>query len=242
MLIIGATSSIAHATARRFAADSARFFLVGRDAGKLGAVADDLRVCGAADALTFALDVNDFSRHAAMLDAATAALGTIDIVLIAHGSLSDQEACNASVERTLAEWTTNCTSVIALLTLLAPVFERQRKGTIAVLSSVAGDRGRKSLYVYGAAKGALNLFLEGLRGRLAPARVAVLTIKPGIVDTPMTTHLPKNFLFASPQRVAEDIQQAIVRGKDVIYTPWYWRYIMLIIRAIPDPIFKRLSL
>ncbi len=242
ILIIGATSAIAHAAARHFAAEGARFFLVGRSAGKLDAVRDDLRVCGAEEADTYTLDLTDIAGHAAMLDAATAALGTLDMVLIAHGSLGDQAACEASVATTMDEWMTNCTSVIALLTLLANQFERQRHGTIAVMSSVAGDRGRKSLYVYGAAKAALDTFLEGLRGRLAAAGVAVVAIKPGLVDTPMTAHLPKNFLFASPERVARDVHRAMVRGTAVVYTPWFWRYVMLLVRAIPDPIFRKLPI
>ena len=242
ILIIGATSAIAHAAARHFAAEGARFFLVGRSTGKLDAVRDELRVCGAEEADAYTLDLTDIAGHAAMLDAATAALGTLDMVLIAHGSLGDQAACEASVATTMDEWMTNCTSVIALLTLLANQFERQRHGTIAVMSSVAGDRGRKSLYVYGAAKAALDTFLEGLRGRLAAAGVAVVAIKPGLVDTPMTAHLPKNFLFASPERVARDVHRAMVRGTAVVYTPWFWRYVMLLVRAIPDPIFRKLPI
>ena len=242
ILIIGATSAIAHATARLFAAEGARFFLVGRSATKLDAVRDDLRVCGASGADTYVLDLTDVGAHAAMLDAANAALGTLDMALIAYGSLSDQAACEASVAKTMAEWATNCTSVIALLTPLANTMERQRRGTITVMSSVAGDRGRKSLYVYGAAKAALNTFLAGLRGRLSVAGVAVVTIKPGFVDTPMTAHLPKNFLFVPPERVARDVHRAMTRGASVVYTPGFWRYVMLLLRAIPDPIFRKLPI
>lgn len=242
ILIIGATSAIAHATARLFAAEGARFFLVGRSTSKLDAVRDDLRVCGATAADTYALDLTDIAAHAAMLDAATAALGTLDMVLIAHGSLSDQAASEASVARTMEEWATNCTSVIALLTPLANLMEKQQRGTIAVMSSVAGDRGRKSLYVYGAAKAALNTFLAGLRGRLSAAGVAVVTIKPGFVDTPMTAHLPKNFLFVPPERIARDVHRAMTHGGAVVYSPGFWRYIMLLLRAIPDPIFRKLPI
>lgn len=242
ILIIGATSAIAHATARLFAAEGARFFLVGRSTSQLDAMRDDLRVCGAPDAETYALNLTDIAGHAAMLDAATTALGTLDMVLIAYGSLSDQAACEASVAKTMDEWTTNCTSVIALLTLLANQLERHGRGTLAVLSSVAGDRGRKSIYVYGAAKAALDLFLQGLRLRLRAASVSVVTIKPGLVDTPMTAHLPKNFLYAPPERVARDIHRAMTRGAAVVYTPWFWRYIMLLVRAIPDPLFRKLPI
>lgn len=242
VLIIGATSAIAQATARRFAADGARLFLVGRSKGKLKAVRDDLRVCGAAEVQTYALDLTEIDKHAAMIDAAKEALGTLDAALIAHGSLGDQAASESLVSEALREWETNCTSVIALLTLLANEFERQRHGTIAVLSSVAGDRGRRSNYVYGAAKAALNVYLDGLRGRLSKAGVAVVTIKPGLVDTPMTAGVRKNFLFASPERVARDIHRATVRGTPVVYTPAFWRYVMLLLRAIPEPIFRKLPI
>lgn len=242
ILIIGATSVIAQATARRFAAEGARFFLVGRDAGKLAAVADDLRVRGAAETETYVLDMNDLEKHAAMIEAATAALGTLDAALIAHGTLGDQKANETLVVETLREWSTNATSVIALLTLLANTFERQRHGTIAVISSVAGDRGRRSNYIYGAAKAALSVFLEGLRYRLHAAGVAVVTIKPGLVDTPMTATIPKNLLFASPERVGRDIHRAMTRGTAVVYTPWFWRYVMLLIRLIPEPIFRKLPI
>ena len=242
ILIIGATSAIAQTTARRFADDGARFFLVGRDAGKLAAVADDLRVRGATGAETYVLDMNDLEKHAAMIEAATTALGTLDAALIAHGTLGNQKADEMLVVETLREWSTNATSIIALLTLLANQFERQRHGTIAVISSVAGDRGRRSNYIYGASKAALNVFLEGLRYRLHAAGIAVVTIKPGFVDTPMTAEVPKNFLFASPERVGQDIHRAITRGTAVIYTPWFWRYVMLLIRLIPEPIFRRLPI
>ena len=242
VLIIGATSAIAHATARQFASDGARFFLIGRSAERLSAVCDDLRALGASDTHTYPLDLTDLHAHAAMIDAAVATLGTLDMILIAHGSLSDQAACEASVERTMAEWATNATSVVSLLTLLANQLARQRSGTIAVLSSVAGNRGRKSLYVYGAAKAALDHFLEGLRGRFAGTDVKIVTIKPGYVDTPMTAALPKSFLFATPERVADDIYRAMQRGTPVVYTPWFWRFIMLAVRLVPGPLFRRLSI
>lgn len=242
VLIVGATSAIGGAVARRFASEGARLFLVARDTAHLAIVANDLTARGAAQTETFALDLNEIARHGDMLAAADAALGGLDTTLIAYGTLSDQAACEASVEATLQEWQTNATSTIALLTLLANDFAQRRAGTIAVVTSVAGDRGRKSNYVYGAAKGALNIFVAGLRGRLAAVGVAVITIEPGFVDTPMTAHLPKNALFATPDKVGTDIHRAILRGTDVVYTPFFWRYIMLILKLVPERIFKRLSI
>ncbi len=242
VLIVGATSAIAHETAKIYAKAGASLFLVARDADKLATVAADLRVRGAIRTETYALDLADIAAHPAMLRATTDAYGTLDAALIAYGTLGDQAACEASVDETVREWTTNATSVIALLTLLANQFAAQKRGTIAVIGSVAGDRGRKSNYVYGAAKGAVEIFLSGLRGRLLASGVAVVTIKPGFVDTPMTAGVPKNFLFAKPEAVARDIHAAMETGKDTIYTPGFWRWIMRIIRAVPEPIFKKLSI
>jgi len=205
-------------------------------------VASDLRVRGAASVISFAMEACDTAAHAAMLDAANNALGGLDVALIAHGSLPDQKACEASVELTLKEIETNALSVIALATRLAERFERQGGGTLAVISSVAGDRGRQSNYVYGAAKGMVSLFLQGLRNRLAKKGVQVLTIKPGFVDTPMTAAFPKGALWAKPEAIARGIVRAVERGSDEVYLPGFWRLIMLIIRHIPERIFKKLSL
>jgi short-subunit dehydrogenase len=173
---------------------------------------------------------------------AVAALGGLDAVLIAHGTLSDQAACQQSVELTMRELNINFLSVVSLLTLLGNHFEQQRRGVIAVISSVAGDRGRGSNYVYGTAKAGVSAFLQGLRNRLAKVGVQVLTIKPGLVDTPMTAHLKKNRLYSPPSVVGEGIYHAMKQGRDVAYLPWFWRYIMLIILHIPELIFKRMSL
>ncbi|GAP64408.1 hypothetical protein ARMA_2831 [Ardenticatena maritima] len=240
--IVGATSAIAEATTRHFAARGDRLFLVGRSPDKLAMIADDMRVRGAAQVETFLLDVNEIERHTEMLDAAEAALGPLDVVLIAHGTLPDQRECERSVAKTLEAFQTNAVSTIALLTEIANRFEARGRGVIAVISSVAGDRGRQSNYVYGAAKGAVNIFTQGLRNRLAKKGVAVVTIKPGFVDTPMTAHLPKNALFASPEQVGARIFKAIERREDVVYVPWFWFVIMTIIRHIPERLFKRLNL
>lgn len=242
LMIIGATSAVAHETAKHFAADGAEFFLVGRDPDKLATVQHDLEVRGAARVVSHTLDLNELGQHALLISAAYDTLGDLNAVLIAHGTLPDQARVQASVEDTLQEFTTNALSYISLLTLLAERFEQQRRGCIAVISSVAGDRGRGSNYVYGAAKGSVSLFTSGLRARLSQAGVAVVTIKPGFVDTPMTAHLKKNPLYASPENVGKRIYTAMLKGEDIVYVPWFWRYIMWIIRHIPERVFKKLSL
>jgi decaprenylphospho-beta-D-erythro-pentofuranosid-2-ulose 2-reductase len=242
VVIVGATSAIAEHVARLFARDRSELFLAARNEERLASMASDLTVRGATRVSTMALDMNDIERHAAMWSAARDALGSVDALLVAYGSLPDQRASEGSVEITLREFSTNATSVIALLTRVAGDFAAAGSGCIAVITSVAGDRGRASNYVYGAAKGAVSIFLSGLRNRLAGRGVAVLTIKPGFVDTPMTAHLPKNRLYAQPEQVARAIYRAMRSGRDVAYVPGFWRWIMMVIRAIPERRFKRMSL
>jgi len=243
VLIIGATSAIAEAAARSFAARGDALFLVARNAEHLRAVVADLNIRGAARADSATLDVTDFAAHEAVIEKAERDLGGIEIALIAHGTLSDQAQCEQSVDVMRREFDVNALSTLALLTALANRMEARRTGTLAVISSVAGDRGRQSNYVYGAAKAAVSTFLGGLRQRLAKSGVTVLTIKPGFVDTPMTAAIAnKGALWAQPDRVAAGIVQAIDRRRNIVYLPWFWRWIMLGIRHIPEPLFKRLKL
>jgi decaprenylphospho-beta-D-erythro-pentofuranosid-2-ulose 2-reductase len=242
ILALGATSAIAEATLRIFAERGARFFLVARNADRLNAVAADLSTRGAAHVATFVMDLDDTAAHPAMLTAASESLGTIELALLAHGILGDQLEAEASYPVTEAILGTNFMAPVSLITWLANYFEASRQGTLAVISSVAGDRGRKSNYVYGASKGALNVFLDGVRNRIDRSGVQVLTIKPGFVATPMTAHLPQNPLFAPPAAVARGIVKAIEKHKDVVYVPAFWALIMLIIRAVPRSIFKKLNL
>jgi short-subunit dehydrogenase len=242
VLLIGAGSAIAQAVGRILAGRGDALYLVGRNAAVLEATAADLKVRGAKAVHVETMDVNDFAAHEPMLNRADQALGELDTVLIAHGTLSDQSACQESVDLTLQELTTNGMSVIALATRISSRFEQRRAGTIAVISSVAGDRGRQSNYVYGSAKALTTTFLSGLRQRLRKSGVAVITIKPGFVDTPMTTALPKGALWATPQQVGAGIVKAIDRSASVVYLPFFWRPIMFVIRAIPETIFQRLKL
>lgn len=242
MLIIGATSAIAQATTQLFAQQHDALFLVGRDADKLEALAADLKVRGAYQVDYAALDLNEFDKHPSILEQAYASLEGLDTVLVAHGTLDDQKTCEQDFAQTEQALRTNFLSVVSLLTPIANRLEKQRYGCIAVISSVAGDRGRQSNYIYGTAKGALTIFLQGLRNRLHSANVCVVTIKPGFVDTPMTANLKKGALWAKPDTIARSIYWAIHKRKNSVYLPWFWCFIMMIIRHIPEPIFKRMKL
>jgi decaprenylphospho-beta-D-erythro-pentofuranosid-2-ulose 2-reductase len=243
ILIVGATSAIAEATARRFAAGGARFYLIGRDPERLAAIARDLEIRSGQPVARESLDLDLLDQHPALLERAEQALGGIDIALIAHGTLPDQPACQQSVTATLAAIHTNAISVISLATLLANRFEARERGTLVAIGSVAGDRGRQSNYVYGAAKGMVGLFLQGLRNRLSGKGVRVITVKPGFVDTPMTAAFEKKgLLWTQPDRIAKGIVAAVDRGRDEVYLPWFWRWIMLVILHIPERLFKRLKL
>ena len=242
ILVLGATSSIAKHTTRLFAADEHSLYLVARNEDKLASMKQDMLVRGAAEVNYESLDLADNSKHQEMIQRATDSMGTIDTVFIAYGTLADQKESAANYENTLKELQINCLSVISLLTILANQLEQQGSGSIAVISSPSGDRGRQSNYIYGTAKGALTIFLQGLRNRLSKSNVHVLTIKPGFVDTPMTKDFKKGFLWVNPEDISKGIYNAIKKKREVVYLPFFWRYIMLIIKSIPEKLFKHLSL
>ena len=239
---MGATSAIAIATCRQLAARKASFYMVARSESKLQAVAGDLLTRGASAVTVKLIDLDDTAQHPQMLESAVAALGQIDLALIAHGVLGDQEQAQADYSFTEPILRTNLLSPVSLCTWLGNYFAAQRRGVLAVISSVAGDRGRKSNYIYGTSKGALNIFLDGLRNRIDRCGVQVLTIRPGFVATPMTAHLRRNALFAEPSTIARGIVRAIERRKDVVYLPAVWAAIMLVIRSIPQALFKKLNM
>jgi len=241
--IFGATSAIAQAVARVYAARGARFFLVARDAAKLDAVHADLLARGAAQSRAQAADLSRIAELPELVDAAAGALAGIDVALIAHGVLPDQVRCQQSFEEAERALNVNFTSAASLVHELVNSFEKRGTGMVVALGSVAGDRGRQSNYVYGAAKGALALYLQGVRHRVHGTGVRVVTVKPGFVDTPMTAGFTKGALWATPERVARDIVRAIDAGASrEIYVPGFWRAIMAIIRAVPERLFVRTRL
>jgi decaprenylphospho-beta-D-erythro-pentofuranosid-2-ulose 2-reductase len=242
ILVFGATSAIAHAVGRRYAEEGASFVLIARDLAKLDANTADLSVRGAAKAIALAADLNDFAGHRALISRAVAELGSLDLVLIAQGTLPDQDRCENDVEQMRLAIDTNLFSVMSLATMAALKMAQQRQGSLVVLGSVAGDRGKRSNYVYGAAKAGVAVFLDGLRARVRDDGVHVLTVKPGFVDTPMTSGFRKGPLWVSPERVATAIRRGVERRRSVIYAPWFWRPIMFVIRALPSAILVRLKI
>lgn len=241
IVIFGATSLIAQHVAKQFATKKNKLFLVGRNQAYLSAIADDLVIRGCENVDYSVCDLVECAQHAALIDKAIQTLGHIDVVLLAHGTLPDQKACENNSDLTHAAFQTNLLSSISLLTHLANYFEQRKEGTLVVISSVAGDRGKRSNYVYGSAKAGLSTFLQGLRVRLASSNINVLTIKPGFVDTPMTKNFKKGLLWAKPEKIATIIVESIDKNRHEIYAPWFWRYIMMMINVIPERFFCRLN-
>jgi len=242
IVILGATSKIAQEIARLAAAAHKELLLVARHPERLAAVAGDLAARGASRVESISADLAAIDSHPALVHEILAKMPDFDTVLLAYGSLGDQALAEDSVEITLAELNTNFTSAVSLLTRLSPVLAQRRGGCIAVITSVAGDRARRSNYIYGTAKGALSLFVQGLRAKLYTAGVRVLTIKPGPVATPMTAHMPGSAKFADPAVVARAIYREIEQGsRDILYVPGKWRWIMSVIQHIPESIGKTLK-
>ena len=242
VLILGATSAIARSTAGAFAARGYSLYLAGRDAAELERLASDLRIRYRTEVRHGVFEAEDYDSHTRFIDRVRDEMGGLEGVLLAFGYLGEQHlAARDSAER-VAVIARNLTGAINLLEPLAACLERQGTGFIIGISSVAGDRGRQSNYIYGSAKGGFSIYLQGLRNRLFHSGVRVMTVKAGFVDTAMTYGMPGLFLVASPAYVGEQIVRALEKGRDVAYIPWFWRYIMLVLKLLPESIFKRLKL
>jgi decaprenylphospho-beta-D-erythro-pentofuranosid-2-ulose 2-reductase len=238
VLILGATSAIAAEAALLYAARGDRVHLVGRDASKLAQV---MARCAGAQVSTQQADFSELEQNEAVVRVACEQLGPVDVVLIAHGVLGDQLASERAFESAESTLRVNFTSVVSLLIPLANRLESARSGRIGVITSVAGDRGRPRNYTYGAAKGALNVYLQGLRTRLYASGVSVTTLKVGPVDTPMTRDHKKHALFGKPASVAQSIVHAIDARVPEAYIPFFWRLIMPIVKSVPERLFQRLG-
>jgi decaprenylphospho-beta-D-erythro-pentofuranosid-2-ulose 2-reductase len=242
ILVLGATSGIAEATCRIWALQGASMFLVARNPEKLAAVAADLRARGASYIDTAVVDLDDTEQHPALLAHAVNSLAGLDVAYLAHGVLGDQQKAEQDFHTAAHILHTNFMAPVSLLTWLANFCVQRRSGTIAVLSSVAGDRGRKSNYVYGSSKAGLSAFLAGLRNRVDREGVTILTIKPGPTKTAMTAGMKGHEKFADVDTVAQSIVKAIDNRQDNLYVPLQWQPIMFVIRNIPERIFKKLNL
>ena len=242
ILVLGATSGIAEACCRIWAERGDSLFLVARNADRLAAVAADLHTRGAAYVGTSVVNLDDTAAHPELLAHAINSLAGLDVAFLPLGILGDQAEAERHFSHAAEILQTNFTSVVSLLTWLANYCAQRHAGTLAVLSSVAGDRGRKSNYVYGASKAGVTAFLAGLRNRIDREGVRVLTIKPGPVCTSMTAAMKGSAKFADVGAVAGTIVKSIDGTGDVLYVPGKWRVIMAVVRAIPERMFKKMNL
>lgn len=241
LLLLGAGSDIGIAIAHKFArSEGAHLCLASRNLALLEKKALDIQTRYQVKAGAVSFDAMDYAGHPAFyrsLDPKP------DIVVFTAGYLGNQGLAQKDFTETQKIIETNFLGPVSILEIIAADFEAKGRGLIIGVSSVAGDRGRQSNYLYGAAKSAMTTFLSGLRNRLYPSHVRVMTVLPGFVRTRMTEgmKLPQ-LLTIDPEQVAEDVYQAYKAGKDIVYTGWFWRFIMGFIRNIPETVFKRLDL
>ncbi|HNL91524.1 MAG TPA: SDR family oxidoreductase, partial [Pseudomonadales bacterium] len=236
-------SAIAQAWARLRAAQRDNFYLLGRDNAKLEVVKQDLLARGAQQVHCHVIDLAQSQDYDALIARIYAQCAAVDIALFAQGSMPEQRELEKNVAALPTMFALNALSYLQPASVMAERMAQAKAGSVVLISSPAGDRGRQSNYFYGASKAAVTVFAAGLRNRMVKHAVQVLTVKPGFVDTPMTAGMDKSGpLWAQPEQIAVCIENGIQKKKNTIYAPWFWQYIMLIIRHIPETIFKRLSL
>lgn len=240
VLILGATSDIGYALAKRFAAEKYAVQLAARNAAQLSAFQSDIQIRYGVSCTTHDFDAMDFDTHAAFYKGLPTAP---DVTIYVIGYMNDNEKVIADWNETVRTINTNYTGAVSILNIVAADYETKGTGTIVGISSVAGNRGRQSNYIYGSAKAAFTAYLSGLRNRMYLRGVHVLTVLPGFVYTKMTEHLklPK-LLTAQPEDVANAIYNGVKGKKNIIYVKWFWRWIMAIITAIPEGMFKKKKL
>lgn len=242
ILIIGATSGMARSIAHQYAKQSHPLILAGRDRGEVERLASDIRIRYRVPVCVKSFHAEAYDEHSAFFTSCMEESAFLGGKILAYGYMEDQQSAQADFRRAKQFIEVNFTSCVSILETAARYFERERSGFIAFISSVAGDRGRPSNYIYGASKGALSVYLQGLRSRLFVSGVQVVTIKPGFVDTPMTYGLNGLFLLAKPQDAAKRVCRAIQKGQEIVYVPGFWAFIMMVIKAMPERVFKRLKL
>lgn len=242
ILVFGATSAICHAVLKELSKQSCNFYLLARDEQKLSAITQDLQSRGAIIKGVSSFDFNHAESVKSCIKIASSEMGKLDLILIAHGTLPDNDLLEKDIDKAIDSINANYTSCAAIALESARQLEVQGCGTLAVISSVAGDRGRKSNYIYGASKSAVNTLLQGLQGRFAGTEIKIVNIKPGMIDTPMTKDFGKSPIWATPESIAPKICKAIVKGKATLYVPGFWRPIMWVIKALPTSILSRLPI
>jgi short-subunit dehydrogenase len=243
VVILGATSAIAQAYARRRAAAGVRFALAGRREERLKAVAADLLARGAASAEPVVVDLSAAGEIDSTVETITARFGPPQEIVLAYGTLGEQALLERDLSAARAALEVNFTSAALWLLSFLERHDAAQPLTVVVIGSVAGDRGRRTNFIYGAAKGGLDIFVQGLAHAYAGTPMRFVMVKPGFVDTPMTAGFAKGGpLWSSPDRVAADIERAVRRGARVVYTPWFWWPIMAVIRRLPWFVFRRLKI
>jgi short-subunit dehydrogenase len=242
IVVFGATSAIVHAVLKLYAQQKCNFYLIARNLDKLAVVTQDLTARGGSIMANEAYDFNDYDQLNASLTNANTILTSIDMVLVGHGELPEQQQLEIDSTELVTSINTNYTSVAVIALTAARLLAQQDSGTLAIISSVAGDRGRKSNYIYGSTKSGINILIEGLQGRFSGSRVNVVNIKPGMIDTPMTSSMEKGGIWTTPEKIAGKIVTGISKEKDCIYVPGVWRLIMLIIKILPARILQKLNI
>ncbi len=243
VVVLGATSAIARAAATEFALNGYTIVLGSRDQEENEILAKDIRVRCGVEVLALPFEAEDFASHQAVFERSREFLGdALEGVLVCFGLHGRQADVQADFGEARHMMDVNYIAAASVLELFARHFETAKRGFVAAVSSVSGDRGRQSNYVYGSSKAALTTYLQGLRNRLFRSGVHVLTVKPGFVDTKMTFGASGLFLVAAPEQTGRHIYRAVQKQRNVIYTPWFWRYIMLMLRCVPEFVFKRLKL
>ena len=241
LLVLGANSDMAQAIARKFAqAEEANLYLASRNLETLGKRAKDIKIRYEVEAIPLFFDATDYSSHPEFYENLDP---KPDGAVLSFGYLGDQAKGQLDFKEVEKIVATNFLGAASILEIIAADFAERGHGFIIGISSVAGERGRQSNYIYGAAKSGLTVYLSGLRNRLFNKKVQVITVLPGFVHTKMTENLElPAALTAEVQQVAEEVYAAYKKGKDIVYTKWFWKWIMYIIKAIPETLFKRLRL
>lgn len=243
IIIFGANSAMAKAWARLIADQNCQLILAGRNQAELEKNANDIQLRSNGpkpDVVGF--DSQKTEAHGPMMQAVIKKHAVIDEAYLFFGAMSDQTKAQKEFQLAQEMMVTNYVGTASILEIVAAQMEKQKKGLIVGVSSVAGDRGRQSNYIYGSSKAAMSTYLQGLRNRLYHAGVHVMTVKPGFVDSPMTSHLKKGLLMVSPQVFAKGLKKAVRQKKNQVYIPWFWQWIMFIIKSIPEQVFKKLKM